>query len=471
MSGYNPPLIFQKATDAEGNPAPFAKLYHYVTESTILKDLFADFELTTPLPQPLVALADGSFQQYFMEPGYYKFVLLDADNNQLLPPQDHVCGAGAGGSLPVDDHLVIVDETDAQAGTLYEKLEDSAGIFWFISGAPGGVHSVRGEVQAGAGDTYKVKTQTSDATPGFLGDKIANSNTVDLSIVDDKLQATVTGPFTVKVDVDDATDDYLYEKLEDTDGLHWEISGAVGGEHHVRGVVQAGAGDTYKAKVNSSDTVPGFLDTKIKAGSGIVITETTDAEGIKMHIASTGNTNGKVKTSSTDSVLAYLKDKLTAGDNITIVEENGTAGKTLRITAAAAAPVTGYQGAVRAFGSALSIGSSTAVTNVLDITLTEGNWDVCGCVSFYCINPAGTVSKARSNISETSAYLVYDGWDQWSEFGQTGGSTASTSIPMRRFVVPTGTTKTLYLVFQATNTTSTFSSGMLWGNITARQVP
>lgn len=471
MSGYNPPLIFQTAVDADGKPAPNAKLYHYVTQTTILKDLFADFALTTPLPQPLVAGPDGAFQQYFMEPGYYKFVLLDQDNNQLRAPQDHVCGAGAGGSTPIDDHLVLVDETDTTPGYLYEKLEDTTGIHWAISGAVGGVHAVRGVVQPGAGDTYQVKANAADSTPGFLADKIANSNTVDLGIVGDKLSASVTGPFTVKVDADDAVDEYLYEKLEDTDGIHWEISGAEGSVHHVRGVVQAGAGDTYQAKVNSSDTVPGFLDTKIKAGSGIVITETSDAEGIKMHIASTGNTNGKVKTSSTDSVLSYLKDKISAGDNITIVEENGTAGKTLRINAAASAPVTGYQGAVRSFGMALNIGSSTAVTNVLDITLTEGKWDVCGCVSFYCKNPAGTVSKACSNISEISAYLAYDGWDQWSEFGQTGGSTASMSIPMLRFVVPAGSTKALYLVFQATNTSSSFSGGMLWGNITARQVP
>ena len=463
MSGYNPPLIFQKATDADGNPAPGAKLYHYVTESTILKDIFADFELTTPLPQPLVASADGSFQQYFMEPGYYKFVLLDQHNNQLLPPQDHVCGAGAGGTAPEDDHKVLVDETDTTPGYLYEKLEDTTGIFWEISGAVGGVHAVRGEVQPGAGDTYKVKGTSSDATPGFLADKIANSNTVDLAVVDNKLIASVTGPYTLKVDDGDSTPDYLYEKLEDTDGIHWEISGTEGSAHHVRGEVQPGAGDTYKVKQSASDAVPGYLGAKIAAGTGVVINTTTDnTNGTVMHISTTSQSTGKVKVTSTDTTADYLGNKLVAGPGMTITPVvSGATTLTL-------APITTYIEDVIPFASAINIGNSTAIQNVCSVVLTAGSWEVEGSVNCYCRQSGSLGVQLRANIGTTGYNINYDGFDQWSDVRIDGvvGASQSLTIARRRYTV-TGNTA-VYLCAQEAS--GTFAGGLMWGNITARRI-
>lgn len=463
MPGFNPPLIFQKATDAQGNPAPGAKLYHYVTQTTILKDIFADFELTTPLAQPLVALADGSFQQYFMEPGYYKFVLLDQYNDQLLPPQDHVCGAGAGGTAPEDDHKVLVDETDTEPGYLYEKLEDSEGIFWEIAGGAGGVHSVRGEIQPGAGDTYKVKADSSDVTPGFLEDKIANSNTVDLDIVDHKLVATVTGPYTVKVDVDDTTAEYLGEKLEDTEGIIWEISGVEGGAHHIRGEVQLGAGDTYKVKKSPSDVVPGFLGNKIAAGTGITINTTTDDEnGEVMHINANNQNTGKVKVTSTDTTADYLGNKLVAGAGMTITPV--VSGATTLVLA----PVTTYLEDVRPFANAINIGNSTAIQNVCSLVLAPGQWEVEGSVACYCTQSGINGVQTVGNIGTVSATIAYDGFDQWSGTRMDGASGASESvtIPRRRFTL--ANTTTVYLCGQERS--GTFAGGLMWGNLTARKI-
>lgn len=470
MAGFNPPLIFQKATDAQGQPAPGAKLYHYVTQTTILKDIFADFELTTPLPQPLVASSDGSFQQYFMEPGYYKFVLLDQYNNQLLPPQDHVCGAGAGGTAPEDDHKVLVDETDTTPGYLYEKLEDTTGLFWYISGAPGGVHSVRGEIQPGAGDTYKVKGSVSDATPGFLADKISDSNTVDLSVVDNKLVANVTGPYTVKVDETDTEAGYLYEKLEDTTGLHWVISGVEGGVHHVRGEIQEGAGDTYKVKQSASDSVPGYLGTKITGGTGIVLNTTSDStNGTVIHINATNTANAKVKVNASDVTAGYLEDKLSAGSGITLTTVDVGGGyREVRIASTAL----GYQQAARDSGNLLRT-TSTIPVDVLSLTLTAGTWEVCGSATGY-IQPTGTVNVPGIAVNITTTpgasiggQIPLDGYDVYAHIRNVSTAmTVSGTVSRRRFVL-TATT-TVYLNAQCRFGEFAFCD--FWGNLTARQV-
>jgi hypothetical protein len=106
-TGKNPPLIFQIAVNNQGAPVPGAALYHYVTNTTVPKDIFADFELTTPLPQPLVADAEGRYEQYFLEDGQYTFVEYDAPlpaGVQLRPPAHHIEGAtidGGAYTLPV----------------------------------------------------------------------------------------------------------------------------------------------------------------------------------------------------------------------------------------------------------------------------------------------------------------------------------------------------------------------------------
>lgn len=118
MTGRNPPLIFQRATDHEGNPAPGAALYHYVTNTTIPKAIFSSYTLTpgTELPQPLIADSEGNYPQYFLEPGQYTFREFDAPlptGSQLRAPADHIEGAGG-------DAYVLPPATDTTIGGVKE---------------------------------------------------------------------------------------------------------------------------------------------------------------------------------------------------------------------------------------------------------------------------------------------------------------------------------------------------------------
>ena len=451
----------------DGRPLSGGKMYFYVAGSTTLpKPVYADPGLTTPISQPLVLDPSGTAQQYFMEPGLYKIVLNTSDN-ALIATRDYIegNGNGNGGGDVVDSYQVKTTSGDTVPGFLAEKMLDSATVAWSTVN-DGGSIKLQADIDSNNVLDGRIKAKSSDPALGFLNEKIESTETVVLEVVGNKLQARSIAPNIVGVTSSDAEPGFLGDKLEDTDSVHWEISGYAGSGQRLRGTVQAGAGDTYQAKVNSSDAVPGFLDTKIKAGSGVVITETTDAEGVKMHIATTGNTNGKVKTSSTDSVLSYLKDKISAGDNITIVEENGVAGKTLRINAVPATAL-GYEQQSRSYDERVRYTDSN-VHNLFVLTLSAGTWDVCAGVNAY-IAPTGGLNTPGfvANISSSSATIAEDGWDQRQALRvNTTNDTVSASVPMKRFVC-TATTA-IYLCVQARY--GTFSYADFYGNITARQV-
>jgi len=458
------PFFVQTFHYPDGKPLSGGKLYFYVAGSTTLpKQVFADPGLTIPISQPIVLDPSGTSQQYFMEPGLYKIALY-APTNVLVATRDYVEAIGDSGD-DTDSYHVKTTSGDMVPGFLSEKVLHSATVLW-SSVNDGGSIKLQAEVDADNVLDGRIKARSSDPALGFLNEKIESTETVVLEVVGNKLQARSIAPNIVGVTSSDADPDFLGDKLEDTDSVHWSITGYTGGGQHLRAEVQPGAGDTYQAKVNSSDTVPGFLDTKIKAGSGVVITETTDAEGVKMHIATTGNTNGKVKTSSTDSVLSYLKDKISAGDNITIVEENGVAGKTLRINAVPATAL-GYEQQSRSYDERVRYTDSN-VHNLFVLTLSAGTWDVCAGVNAH-IAPTGGLNTPGfvANISSSSATIAEDGWDQRQALRvNTADDTVSASVPMKRFVC-TATTA-IYLCVQARY--GTFSYADFYGNITARQV-
>ena len=140
MAGYNPPLIFPQAPDA----APYARLWHYVTGTTIMKDIFADRALTTPLPQPLIADAAGHWEQFFLEPGSYDFVAKDQYGDQLRAPDINISG---------DDGLPF--PIPNRSGFLYYDI--STGTYSWVDGGA---------------DDHTVKATPTDEAPGALNQKI-----------------------------------------------------------------------------------------------------------------------------------------------------------------------------------------------------------------------------------------------------------------------------------------------------------
>lgn len=205
-TGFNPPLLFLRAYDHEGIPAPGAKLYHRVAGTELPKAIYYDPGLTSECPQPLVADAEGRFPQFFLEGGAYRFVLFDANDVQLRPPEDPIWGANGGSIFPtptnsgflyydvdtdtyswiqVEGAKVKVDADDPVAGYLSEKLTDSDTVHWEILPDHSGIQAV---VQEGAGDTYKVKVNADDTTPGFLEAKLADTTDTQFTPTEDGSQ-------------------------------------------------------------------------------------------------------------------------------------------------------------------------------------------------------------------------------------------------------------------------------------------
>jgi len=205
-TGFNPPLLFLRALDHEGLPAPGAKLYHRVAGTELPKAIYYDAALTSECPQPLVADAEGRFPQFFLEGGAYRFVLFDQSDVQLRPPEDPIWGANGGSIFPtptnsgflyydedtdtyswiqVEGSKVKVDADDPVAGYLSEKLTDSDTVHWEVLPDHSGIQAV---VQEGAGDTYKTKVNADDTAPGFLEQKLADTTDTQFSPTEDGSQ-------------------------------------------------------------------------------------------------------------------------------------------------------------------------------------------------------------------------------------------------------------------------------------------
>lgn len=138
MTGYNPPLLFPRAIDHDGSPAPGAKLYHYVSNTSIYKPIYYDIARTSECPQPLVADSEGRFAQFFLEAGAYKFVLFDANDVQLRPPEDPIYGQG-GATFDASDLAAIIGNSSEIVWNLNEDETQLLGsLVWPLTPPIGG---------------------------------------------------------------------------------------------------------------------------------------------------------------------------------------------------------------------------------------------------------------------------------------------------------------------------------------------
>jgi hypothetical protein len=99
----------------------------------------------------------------------------------------------------------------------------------------------------------------------------------------------------------------------------------------------AGASDSGKVKVSGTDTVAGYLGTKLTEGSNVALTVTNDILGDTLEVSAT---DSKVQAEAGDTTNGYLREKLQSDDGsivVTVVNEvvdlaidpNLTADKTL----------------------------------------------------------------------------------------------------------------------------------------------
>lgn len=94
-----------------------------------------------------------------------------------------------------------------------------------------------------------------------------------------------------------------------------------------------GAATDEKTKVSSNDTTAGYLNGKLVAGSGIVLTENNNGGNETLTISANAvDLDVKVSVSANDTTAGYLNGKLVAGTGITFTENNNGGDETLTVT-------------------------------------------------------------------------------------------------------------------------------------------
>ena len=86
------------ALDASANPYPGAKITFYENGTTDLATVYADYDLTTPLSNPVVANSAGQFASIFADASLLFSIKIETAAGVLLVQRDDVRAIGAGSS-------------------------------------------------------------------------------------------------------------------------------------------------------------------------------------------------------------------------------------------------------------------------------------------------------------------------------------------------------------------------------------
>lgn len=177
-----------------------------------------------------------------------------------------------------------------------------------------------------------------------------------------------------------------------------------------------GAATDELAKVSSNDTTAGYLNGKLVAGSGIVLTENNNGGNETLTISANAvDLDVKVSVSANDTTAGYLNGKLVAGTGITFTENNNGGDETLTVTLAAhthaASDVTSG-----VFGTARLATTGTASAS----TYLRGDQSWSGLDAGHIT--AGTVPTARlgTGTANSTTYLRGDQTWQTIASGVTG---------------------------------------------------
>jgi len=179
-----------------------------------------------------------------------------------------------------------------------------------------------------------------------------------------------------------------------------------------------------KVAVDASDTIPGYLETKIVAGTGIRITETTDGvNGRVMHVSATAAGSGLAGYRSREMTFAQRESH----------------------------PV-------------------TTPFNAMSLDIPAGTWDITALGCYNCGVGSGSYAQLFAAISTVSNTLTNDAYQGFSSpcpyMAANPGFTQSVTLAPKRMTFAVDTT--IYLVLQHWG--SIASGGESWGHITARQV-
>lgn len=210
-----------------------------------------------------------------------------------------------------------------------------------------------------------------------------------------------------------------------------------------------GAATDELAKISSNDTTAGYLNGKLVAGSGIVLTENNNGGNETLTISANAvDLDVKVSVSANDTTAGYLNGKLVAGTGITFTENNNGGDETLTVTLAAhthaASDVTsGVLGTARL----ATTGTASASTYL------RGDQSWSGLDAGHITS--GTVATARLGTGTASSSTYLKGDQTYA--GLDAGHITSGTVPTARLATGTANSTT-YL--RGDQTWQTIASGV-----------
>lgn len=422
MSGFTPPWLAEKFTDASGKPLSGGLVYFYIAGSTsIPKNIFLDYALTLPVSQPLVLGSDGGAEQYFMESGLYKVLWTDqfGANTQT---RDNISGQGDG----VSQYQVLTTAGDTTPDYLENKLAGSTTISWATYTTGGGSILMMPSVNIDAVLDHKVLSN------GLVGD---SAGYLDAKLTD-LIGSTfaVNGSFQVVLPFQSyaalaGTNDFTgnntfdgfatFNKNITTDGIvasgniyaplvqatsiiatgnaqlqtatvanqfQWDPAIGTGGVSwfNSAGQMQVSTGSPFMVSYNGTDT-PQYIGTMLQGGTGVTITPTT--VGGLTYMSFSVNTSGLTPSQPATQIVIGTGTGLGSSSNL--ISHGTDLVATGNITSSSAASLTGS-----IIGGAAAIGTYNG-------TLTTG-------AAWFGIsnnNTTGSSNLQGVAVGSTSTYI------------------------------------------------------------------
>jgi len=322
--------------------------------------------------------------------------LLNAGANEIVTLQ---------AETQAGDHKLMVSGSDVMPNYLESKL--LAGRDMYFNKIGGG-----GTEMFEIGSFARVRSVAEDDNPDFLLSKISAGVGIEKNLVqpsDRKVEISAPLITKLKNSINDTTPDYLLSKVQA--GTNVTLATANAGANEKLIINATTQNGDHLVKTDASDSSPAPLNSKILAGSNILVTNLQTPTPHLVIDAYPQLGDGNVLVSSGDTTRNFLASKLVAGSNITLTKQNAGANENIKISASGADvgyPLnwgTGLGLSVGAFITPCTEGSSWANGNIGQLIRKAGTLNrICVMLPrFVSYNASDSITFQVRRIAASSA--------------------------------------------------------------------
>lgn len=302
MTGYTLPFYHQRFFDNSGNPLSGGKIYFYVVDSVIPKNIYVDKGLTTPAQNPLTLDSAGICPQFFAVDGAYDIVIKDKNGITIDTPK-YIEATSTSGTSSISlsssgwVYYNSLSGTYSTSSTTLPTATNSGFLYYNISSDE---YSYKNLID----DTYKVKCDEFDVVPDYISNKIISSDSnevVENLGTNRTIQINSLGK--VKTNNSDSND-FLSSKFYNSDSVVWNVE-----NNKLVATINLSATDSYKVKTTQIDDTPDYIYTKFISSDNIYVTTNWSTNKISFDLAPRYINNvGRVYSSEGDSTVAATLD-------------------------------------------------------------------------------------------------------------------------------------------------------------------